>query len=392
MSHPLIARNLDLQRLLDDGYVVDVQEGYLVLRDIPYAKADKTIARGLLISTLELAGDATIPPTTHTVLFSGEYPCTSDGMTIESLRHGSATNSLGKDLTVHHSFSAKPKRGHYLDYFEKMTTYATLIESHAQRLDPTVTAQTKQIIAPQPDESPFHYLDTASARAGINIVNAKLAEQKIAIVGLGGTGSYVLDFVSNTHAREIHLFDGDEFSTHNAFRAPGAPTLDQLRPRPRKVAYFAEIYSQKRRGIIPHEHPIDEKTVDALRDMSFVFLCMDNGPTKGVIVSKLEEFRIPFADVGMGLYQTGTLLGGILRVTTSTEGRRETARKNIPTQTEDAPNEYDKNIQIAELNAMNAAFAVVKWKKLSGFYLDQEQEQFTSFTIGCNLLVSEDLL
>ncbi len=391
MSHPLIARNVDLRRLLDDGYVVDVQEGYLVLRDIPFVKADKTIARGLLVSTLELAGDATIQPTTHTVFFSGEYPCASDGVAIESFRHVSATTSLGKDLTANHSFSAKPKRGHYLDYFEKMTTYATLIESHAQKLDPTVTAQTKQIIAPRPDESPFHYLDTASARAGINIVNAKLAEQRIAIVGLGGTGSYVLDFASNTPVREVHLFDGDEFSTHNAFRAPGAPTLDQLRQRPRKVTYFAEIYSRKRRGIIPHEHPIDEKTVDTMRDMSFAFLCMDNGPTKGLLVSKLEEFRIPFVDVGMGLYQTGTSLGGILRVTTSVEGRRDTARKNIPTQKEDAPNEYDKNIQIAELNALNAAFAVVKWKKLFGFYLDQEQEQFTSYTIGCNLLVSEDL-
>src|SRR5262249_36102010 len=154
---------------------------------------------------------------------------------------------------------------------------------------------------------------------------------------------------------------------------------------------FAEIYSRKRRGIIPQPHRIDETNVDMLRDMTFVFLCMDNGPIKGLVVSKLEEFKVPFTDVGMGLYQAGTSLGGILRVTTSVEGRRETARKNVPTQKEDAPNEYDKNIQIAELNALNAALAVIKWKKLFGVYLDQEREQFTSYTIGCNLLVSEDL-
>lgn len=391
MSHPLIARNADLKRLLDDGYVVYVQEGYLVLRDVPYVKADKTIGRGLLVSTLELAGDATLAPKTHTIFFSGEYPRTADAVEIESFRYTSGTTVLGKDLTIHYTFSGKPKRGHYLDYYEKMTTYATLIESHAQKLDPTVTAQTEQIIEPRPSESPFHYLDTASARAGINVVNAKLAGQKIAIVGSGGTGSYVLDYLSNTPVGEIHLFDGDEFSTHNAFRAPGAPTLQQLRERPLKVTYFSEIYSRKRRGIVPHEHPIDEKTVDVLRSFSFVFLCMDNGPTKGLIVSKLEEFGIPFIDVGMGLYQTGTSLGGIMRVTTSVDGRRESARKNIPIQKEDAPNEYDKNIQIAELNALNAALAVIKWKKLFGFYLDQEQEQFSSYTIGCNLLVTDDL-
>ena len=391
MSHPLIARNADLQRLLDEGYVLDIQEAHLVLGEIPYVKSDKTIARGQLVSTLELAGDTTMAPQDHKVFFAGEYPCTADGIPIESFRHTSATAALAKGLIVQHSFSAKPKRGSYLDYFEKMTTYATLIESHAQHIDPTGAAQTQQIITPRPDESPFHYLDTASARAGINLVTAKLALPKIAIVGLGGTGSYVLDLVSNTPVREIHLFDEDEFSTHNAFRAPGAPSLEQLRHRPRKVTYFAEIYSRKHRGIVPHDYPMDEKSVEDLRDMTFVFLCMDNGPTKGLIVAKLEEFRIPFVDVGMGLYQSGTSLGGILRVTTSVEGRRESARQNIPVQKDDAPNEYDKNIQIAELNALNAALAVLKWKKLFGFYLDQEREQFTSYTIGCNLLVSEDL-
>jgi len=143
MSHPLIARNADLRRLLDDGYVLDVQEGYLVLRDVPYVKADKTIARGLLVSTLELAGDATIPPTTHTIFFSGEYPCTPDGAAIESFKHGSATNSLGKDLTVHHSFSAKPKRGQYLtaDQLDAQgeTVLADEVRSFSRHLPPVLT-------------------------------------------------------------------------------------------------------------------------------------------------------------------------------------------------------------------------------------------------------------
>ena len=37
---------------------------------------------------------------------------------------------------------------------------------------------------------------------------------------------------------------------------------------------------------------------------------------------------------------------------------------------EDTPgdDDYNRNIQIADLNALNAAFAVIKWKKLFGFY------------------------
>jgi hypothetical protein len=39
----------------------------------------------------------------------------------------------------------------------------------------------------------------------------KLELGKIAIIGLGGTGSYVLDLAAKTPVKEIHLFDGDKF-------------------------------------------------------------------------------------------------------------------------------------------------------------------------------------
>ena len=62
----------------------------------------------------------------------------------------------------------------------------------------------------------------------------------------------------------------------------------------------------------------------------------------------------------------------IFRVTTSTETRA--ARRRIPCSEADPENEYDRNIQIADLNMLNAALAVVKWKKLFGFYADNESE------------------
>jgi hypothetical protein len=391
MSRQLIDRNADLARLREAGYNIEVKAGFLIVRDIPYVNSTRELRTGILVSALELAGDQTNRPQNHTVSFAGEYPCTADGAAIESLKHQSAEVELLTGLKVQHSFSAKPTRGHYLDYFEKMATYATLISSHATRIEPSVTALTKRILEPEDDTSPFLYLDTASARAEINVITAKLALSKVAVVGLGGTGSYVLDLLAKTLIGEIHLFDGDEFSTHNAFRAPGAPSLEELRKRPLKVAHFAAIYSNMRRGVIAHDYYIDGAHVEELRDMSFVFLCMGAGPAKALTVAKLEEFGIPFVDVGMGLYLRDQSLNGILRVTTSTPDRRENARKRIPVAAEDEPNEYDKNVQIADLNCLNAVLAVIKWKKLYGFYIDQEQEQYTSYTIGCNLLVSSDL-
>ncbi len=51
---------------------------------------------------------------------------------------------------------------------------------------------------------------------------------------------------------------------------------------------------------------------------------------------------------------------------------------------------YDQNIQLADLNALNAALAVIKWKKSLGFYHDSEKEHNSTYSINCNLLTSDE--
>ena len=71
------------------------------------------------------------------------------------------------------------------------------------------------------EDSVFKYVETASDRVGIGRLTERLAEEKMAIVGLGGTGAYVLDLVAKTPVREIRLFDGDEFLQHNGLPFTG---------------------------------------------------------------------------------------------------------------------------------------------------------------------------
>ena len=51
-----------------------------------------------------------------------------------------------------------------------------------------------------------------------------------------------------------------------------------------------------------------------------------------------------------------------------------------------ANGEYASNIQIVELNALNASYAVIKWKQLSGFYQDLEKEHHLTYSTNCALL------
>jgi hypothetical protein len=240
--------------------------------------------------------------------------------------------------------------------------------------------------------SVFVYRDTASPRAGIEPVTAKLEVGPIGIIGLGGSGSYILDLVAKTPVSEIHLFDGDRFIQHNAFRAPGAASLADLEKIPSKVDYFSRIYSRVHTGVQPHPYPIDVDNISELVGMSFVFVAVDNGDARRVISSGLEQLGISYIDVGMGLYEAVEMLGGQVRVTTSTPENRYAARARLPFGTRDPNNEYKSNIQIADLNSLAAMLAVIKWKKLIGFYQDTDRETSTVFALGGNCLINEDRL
>ena len=218
----------------------------------------------------------------------------------------------------------------------------------------------------------------------------KLEVEPVAIVGVGGTGAYVLDLIAKTPPREIHLFDGDVFLQHNAFRAPGAASLEELRAQPSKVAYLQGIYSKMRRGIVAHKESIGTENVEQLREMSFVFLCMEGGVAKRLIVERLDQYGVPFVDVGLGIDLTDNALGGILRVTTSTREKRDHVLERIPFADGEANDDYARNIQIADLNALNAALAVIRWKKACGFYRDLEGEHHCAYTIDGNTVTNDD--
>jgi len=386
MPQPQIDHNPDLKHLLEDGYNVAIRNAELVISDVPYVNSERRIRYGTLVSTLDLAGDRTIQPESHQVQWFGEYPCNRDGTPMTSLAN--TTTFSGET----HSFSRKPQTGKYTDYYEKMTTYVAFISTPAEALDASVTARSGRIEEPTEEESVFQYLDTASSRAGIRAAATKLELPKVALVGLGGTGSYVLDLVAKTPVKEIHLFDGDRFASHNAYRAPGAASIEELRQHPLKVEYFRDHYSRMHRHIVAHPYHIDATNVGELNDMAFVFLSVDSRNAKKLIVESLEQTQIPFVDVGMGIELVDDALLGILAVTASTNEKRDHVKKRVALAGTEHDDEYRRNVQIADLNALNAALAVVRWKKLFGFYHDHLKEHFSTYTISGNLLLNNDSL
>jgi tRNA A37 threonylcarbamoyladenosine dehydratase len=393
MSQQLINHSPDLKRLQDERYDIEIRGAYLLVHKIPYVCKVGQIAYGDLVSELTLSNNtATARPGNHVIYFMGEYPCYKDGNPIEAIRHASQTLQLSQGITVNHSFSNKPQAG-YPDYYAKVSRYAEIISAPAKSIDPTVSEKASAPNTDEYEESVFNYLDTNSSRVNINMVNQKFKKQKIAIIGLGGTGAYILDLVAKTQVQEIHLFDADDLLQHNAFRSPGAASAEQLSKHLKKVDYYKEIYARMHKGIQAHECYIDAKNLPLLDFMSYAFISVDKNSVRKIIMDYLVFKKISFIDVGLGVnfVEGEDILIGTLRLTAGTPAKNDHLSKRIIANDGGDDNEYATNIQVADLNALNATLAVIKWKKMSGFYQDLEREHHSTYSINVSQLINEDL-
>ena len=383
-----INRSPDLKQLVDEGYEIEVKGGHLIVHHIPYVNRSREIKYGKLITSLSLNNDVTIRPDTHIMGFMGEHPCNKDGSIITAIHHSNPNQQLSDDIVMNYTFSNKPPNG-YDNYYHKVTRYAEIVCAPAKSMDQTITAQTFKVVECRENESVFFYTDSNSSRANINHLNEKFKGQKIGIIGLGGTGSYILDLVAKTFVDEIFLFDSDEFLQHNAFRSPGAASIEILNKRMKKVDYYTEVYSMMRRGIKAFPEKITEENIELLKELSYVFVCIDSNSARNMIISNLKQFGVTFIDTGLGVNTVDDQLIGTLRVTIGTIEKHDHIPSRIgAAETDD--DEYATNIQIADLNALNALMAVWKWKKLCGFYQDLNNEHNSTFTINTGQLIHED--
>src|SRR4051794_8035913 len=194
----LVRSSPDLDRLVQDGYAVRVVNGFLVVDDIPFVDDAAQVQSGSLLCPLDSSGDATDAPSTHVMCFVGGVPRDKNGRPIDGLVHDGVERwSAGPGLTAACGFSQKPEGG-YRDFYEKVTYYAAMVAGPAQAVDPTATPFTGKPVVTDEDDGVFVYVDTCSSRAGLTDLNARVALNKVVIIGLGGTGAYLLDLLAKT--------------------------------------------------------------------------------------------------------------------------------------------------------------------------------------------------
>lgn len=383
MFQKLVSHNDDLRRLVEKGYAVAFDSGHLIIRDVPYLDASCQLQIGAIVSKMEFVNQTKVIQQDHQIFFAGGIPHGIDGGQIPNLGGGSASlvlTPLCDDIVVQRSFSNKPRAsGKFEDFFEKIESYIGIISGPAMELYKE-TPYTFRVAKEVGSEGIFKFQDTMTSRAEISGLSSKFIEDVVAIIGLGGTGSYLLDFLVKTPVREIRAFDLDAFHVHNAFRSPGQLLPTELGQS--KASVYADRYKNFRLGLNVSEKFMDDSCSEELDGVTFAFVCVDRGSSRSAIFDILLSKGIPFIDVGMGLKKTDSGLSGMLRTTYYSSDDGKKVRELGLAELIDGPNDvYRSNIQISELNALNASLAVIKFKQLRGFYSDDASQYHLLFGI-----------
>ena len=276
---------------------------------------------------------------------------------------------------------------------EEDVSASDLIHRYAKQIVGAVSAAGYSETASLVMRSPFKIPNTFEARAAIGPVQDRIRDQRIAIIGLGGTGAYVLDLVAKTPVMEIHLLDSDDVNWHNFMRAPGAPTAEEIESRHkgrlRKVDYYHSKYASLREGIHPHAVRVDSPSTFgeflSVHPVDFAFVCIDqwkdsDSPRQDVVYAGLSEAGVPFIDSGVSI----TLDNGAVRgaVTIGAYGAGCLAWKDaVPNARVHGDLPGYRNVQLPEVNALAASLAVVEWRRRTGQYVSES----ASFLHKCRL-------
>lgn len=390
MFQKLVNHNDDLRRLVDRGYAVAFDSNCLVIRDVPYLDHERKLQFGVIVAKLEFIDQERVKQTDHQIFFAGSIPYGMNGEPIPNLGGGETQFPLNegcKDFTVQRTFSNKPRSGAFPDFFAKIESYVTIISGPAIELH-GANPYTHRVVMDSVSDSVFRFHDTLTSRAEITDLAANFRDDIIAVIGLGGTGSYLLDFIVKTPVREIRAFDVDPYHVHNAFRSPGR--LDPAELGKSKAEVYRGRYDNFRQGLVVEPKFIDATCPDDLNGVTFAFVCVDNGSSRAGIFDLLLEKKIPFIDVGMGLNRKKGAINGMVRATYfSAEHGQETREKNFAELSDHPDDIYRTNIQIGELNAFNAALAVIMFKQLRGFYFANPSYYHLLFEIADLKIVGE---
>jgi len=132
-----------------------------------------------------------------------------------------------------------------------------------------------------------------------------LKSARVALIGVGGSGSHVVQQLAHVGIGTIVIFDADKAETSNLNRTIGTRRIHVLL-RSRKVRIskrFARRISSKTKVIA---YPLRwQRKAEVLRTCDIIISCVDSLQSRRELEVLARRFMIPLLDVGMTVSENG---------------------------------------------------------------------------------------
>lgn len=386
-----------------EGFAVRVESDTVVAEGVP------CLLRNRIVSTCKIEKsfdpengkpDERIGGAVHAVRVTTDEEC--DGLVYQAdgTPIGSQINTDGRswsDISIKRGSQTSP---------EEDASPEDLVHRYAKQIIGAVSAAGYHEPAYLKALNPFRISNTFEARSQIGPVQDRIREMRIAIIGSGGTGAYILDLIAKTPVAEIHLLDSDDLDWHNLMRAPGAPTAEEIgaieesksqtREPLAKVAYYHSKYDPLREGIFPHNLRVDSPSVFAeflsAHPIDFAFVCIDqlpdtDRPRQDAVYNALTEAGVPFIDSGVSITLENSAIRGSITTSGYSEGSPEW-QGAIPNAAVQGDIPGYRNVQLPEVNAMAASLAVMEWRRRTGQYVSESPSFLHRFLLEAPKIVT----
>lgn len=139
----------------------------------------------------------------------------------------------------------------------------------------------------------------------------RLEAIKVAVVGLSGTGSHVVQQLAYLGVRDFVIIDPEVIERRNLNRVVGATEAD-LGKLKTEIASRLILSVQPGTKVVAHALPIESHVVHELKDRDVIIGCVDHDAPRFTLLEASCEFSIPYLDVATEIHKDGQPGGHVI--------------------------------------------------------------------------------
>ena len=201
-----------------------------------------------------------------------------------------------------------------------------------------------------------------------------LSDDRVAIIGLGGVGAWIADFVVKSDAAEVHGWDDDHIEPKNILRMPGPNDPNRWIGQP-KATWFQDTYSLIHKNVHGHKMEVSEQNLPSIvKGMTFAFVAVDDRQNDRMsICEALANAGLPFVVAGVSLRRQNKQVRVSMRIVTAHLGT-QSWQGAIPQVGQSGQEDYG-SLDLPDVYSLAASWAIQAWRKVRGQIRQSTREE-----------------